>query len=217
MCFSAPASFIASAVTGAAGLGAVVRAREKAEVPFAAIPLFFAFQQALEGLLWLNLPVAPDSRATSALTHGFLFFALVFWPLFAPWAAFLIEPDPRRRGLIRLCLALGAGVSCFLLWTIVQGTHTAAIAAGHIAYILDPYPPMGVGLAYLAATAGGTLLSSQSTVRLFGAIVLAGSLIAYFAYWEVFLSVWCFFAAAASAVILAHFEKVRRARGTAAV
>jgi hypothetical protein len=42
--------------------------------------------------------------------------------------------------------------------------------------------------------------------------VLAGSALAYVFYWEAFVSVWCFFAAAASVVILLHFERSRRAR-----
>jgi hypothetical protein len=44
---------------------------------------------------------------------------------------------------------------------------------------------------------------------LLGAIVLCGSLSAYFMYWEAFASVWCF-AAAGSVVILVHFERVRQ-------
>jgi hypothetical protein len=39
-----------------------------------------------------------------------------------------------------------------------------------------------------------------------------GSIVAYAFYWEAFLSVWCFFAAAGSVVILAHFEHARRTR-----
>ena len=31
-------------------------------------------------------------------------------------------------------------------------------------------------------------------------------------YWEAFVSIWCFFAAAASVVILCHFEWERRQR-----
>ena len=45
---------------------------------------------------------------------------------------------------------------------------------------------------------------------LLGAIVLCGSLFAYFMYWEAFASVWCFFAAAGSVVILVHFERTRQ-------
>ena len=39
-----------------------------------------------------------------------------------------------------------------------------------------------------------------------GAIVLAGHVVAYVVYREVYVSVWCFFAVAASFVILYHFE-----------
>jgi len=38
----------------------------------------------------------------------------------------------------------------------------------------------------------------------------AGLVVAYAFYWEAFISVWCFFAAAASVAILCHFEWLRR-------
>jgi hypothetical protein len=47
-------------------------------------------------------------------------------------------------------------------------------------------------------------------VVVLGIIVLAGLLLAYFMYWQAFASVWCFFAAAGSVVILVHFERVRQ-------
>jgi hypothetical protein len=54
------------------------------------------------------------------------------------------------------------------------------------------------------------LMSSQRTVVVLGAIVLVGLVVAYALYWEAFVSVWCFFAAAASVAILCHFEWSRR-------
>jgi hypothetical protein len=63
MCFSATASFIAFGVTGAIGLASVSRIRSSNELPLAAIPLVFASQQGIEGLLWLTLPVAPGGPA----------------------------------------------------------------------------------------------------------------------------------------------------------
>jgi hypothetical protein len=45
-----------------------------------------------------------------------------------------------------------------------------------------------------------------------GAVIFAGSVVAYLFFWEAFLSVWRLFAAAAaSAAILGHFVSVRRA------
>jgi len=52
----------------------------------------------------------------------------------------------------------------------------------------------------------GCLSSSQRTVVVLGAIVLAGLVVAFALYWEVFVSVWCFFAVAASVTVLYHFE-----------
>jgi hypothetical protein len=58
------------------------------------------------------------------------------------------------------------------------------------------------------------MLSSQRTVAMLGAIVSIGSIVAWLFYAEAFVSVWYFFAAAASVVILAHFERARRRRMT---
>lgn len=212
MCFSATASFVTAAATGAVGLATAVRTERGSEVPLATIPLFFAAQQLIEGLLWLNLPV--DSGGTTAylLTDAFLVFALVFWPVFAPLAAYLVEPHPLRRWLMGLCTALGAGVAMHFLWSIVDLEHTAAIKEGHIVYQSADSTPIAFGILYLMATTLAPLASSLTAIRLLGVIVLAGSVTAYFIYWEAFVSVWCFFAAAASIVILGHFEHRRAAR-----
>lgn len=57
--------FFTAAVTGAAGIAAVTRAHAREDMPPASIPLVFAVQQSLEGLLWLNLPARPDSSAST--------------------------------------------------------------------------------------------------------------------------------------------------------
>ncbi len=67
-----------------------------------------------------------------------------------------------------------------------------------------------MGVAYVAATGLPLLLSSQRTVFVFGAIVLVGLVVVYTLYWEALISVWCFFAAAASVATLFHFEWSRR-------
>ena len=69
-----------------------------------------------------------------------------------------------------------------------------------------------IAFCYLVATSFPLFLSSQRTMLTLGAIILAGSAVAYLLYWEAFVSVWCFFAAAASIVILGHFELSRRYR-----
>ena len=144
------------------------------------------------------------------LTVAFLLFAQVFWPSFAPVAAALNEPDLLRRRLMRLCLVAGIGVSAYFFWRIATGPHQAVIARGCIVYDTGETHPELVGLAYLAATGLPLLLSSQRAIFVLGVIVSIGCMAAYRFYQQAFLSVWCFFAAGGSAVILAHFELNRR-------
>ena len=71
MCFSATASFAASAVLITAG-GASLSLAKPHQRLFAAMPLLFGIQQAIEGLQWLQL----DKGESSLLAgYGFLFFA----------------------------------------------------------------------------------------------------------------------------------------------
>ena len=212
MCFSATASFITAGVTGVIGVGSLTRVKNRCELPLAATPLFFAMQQSIEGLLWLTLPSAPEGSLSAGLTVLFLFFAEVFWPVYAPMAVLLIEPSDRRRRLMLLCLATGIGVGSYFLWSILTRPLSAAILDCHIVYVTEYGFSNVVIVAYLAATGLPLVLSSQRTVIALGAVILVGSTTAYVFYWEAFISVWCFFAAAASVVILGHFEWSRRQR-----
>jgi hypothetical protein len=212
MCFSASASFVTAGLTGAIGVVSLTLANRPRELPLAAVPLLFALQQGVEGLLWLNLPSAPDAAIGKDLTACFLFLAEVFWPVYAPLAIWLIEPGPARRRLMLLCLAVGLGVSCVLLRSLLAGSHRASILDEHIVYVTEVRHSDILSVAYLVATSLPLMLSSRRTLLALGTIVLVGSVVANIFYWEAFVSVWCFFAAAASAVILCHFQSSRRRR-----
>lgn len=215
MCFSATASFVAAAATGAAELAAMSLAGSRKELAIAAIPIVFSVQQTIEGALWMTLPVAPESAASSLLTWAFLLLAKVFWPLYVPMAVLLAEKEPVRRKLLMVLYAAGASVALFFLASIFTNAHKAHVLGGHIAYSDEPHLPLAVGIGYLAATGIAPMLSSRRGFQLLGLVVTAGSLVAYHYYWEAFVSVWCFFAAAGSAVILAEFERARRTARTA--
>lgn len=81
MCFSAEASFAASAAICAVGTLSVARAKNARQLPFAAIPLIFSLQQAIEGVLWIALSNPEYSAWQSKAMYAFLFFAQVFWPV----------------------------------------------------------------------------------------------------------------------------------------
>ena len=212
MCFSAAASFITAVVTGGIGTVALAKVKEPRELLLAATPMVFALQQSIEGLLWLDLSSSPDGSISTKLVFLFLFFAQVFWPIFVPVAVLLIEPNEKRRRIMLLCLAAGIGAGGYLLWGLLAGPQGAIILDDHIVYVTESRHLDAVALAYLAATSLPPILSSRRTVVVLGAIILVGSVVAYAFYWEAFISVWCFFAAAASGVILFHFELSRRQR-----
>lgn len=109
-----------------------------------------------------------------------------------------------------ICLGVGAGVGAYLLWWNLDHPQIPIILDGHIVYLTKYWPSYAVGVAYVVATGLPLLLSSQRTMFVFGAIVLVGLVVAYTFYWEALISVWCFFAAAASVAILFHVEWSRR-------
>lgn len=188
---------------GSNGIGALTWVNEQRELPLTAMPLLFALQPDIEGLLWSNLPLAPDGSSSRALTLVYLFFAEAFWALYAAIAAWLVERSEHRRRL----MGVGAGVGAYLLWWNLDHPQIPIILDGHIVYLTKYWPSYAVGVAYVAATGLPLLLSSQRTMFVFGAIVLV--VVAYIFYWEALISVWCFFAAA-SVAILSHFEWSRR-------
>lgn len=203
MCFSATASFAAAAATGLAGALSLALARRPGDAPLAAVPLVFAVQQAIEGLLWLRLPTGAP---TGHLTLAYLILAEVVWPICAPLVILLAEPSVRRRKFILPWLIVGGVVAAYLLRGLLSQPPIASATGCHIVYTTRSVPGLlVVGGAYLAATCLPPLLSSQRTVVGLGLVVLAGSAVSFFFYYQAFTSVWCFVAAAASGLILAHF------------
>lgn len=210
MCFSATASFTAAAVTGALGLFAISRTRHIRDLPLAATPVLFAAQQATEGLIWLRMPMTPHASIGGPLVLAYLIFAQVFWPIYGPIAVWRLERDPKRRRLMAPWIPVGAMVSAYLLWGLLRGHVIASAGNAHIVYGGGHVRLTLVGAAYLAAVSLPLFMSSDRSIRIFGAIVTVGWLVAYAAYLSAFQSVWCFFAAAASVAIIGHFEVARR-------
>lgn len=207
MCFSATASFIATAVTGAAGAAALSMVERRQDVALAAIPLFFAAQQAIEGFLWLSLPVDPVGPLATLLVGSFLLFANVFWPIFVPLASLHAELDRTRRTIMALCVVAGLGAAGHFAWVMWSFPLGATIEDNHIVYAEGVPTPLAIGVAYHVATVLAPALSSYWVLKAFAAIVLASSIFTYLVFWDAYTSVWCFFAAGASAVIAFHFVR----------
>ncbi|MBX9773820.1 MAG: hypothetical protein K2Y71_05350 [Xanthobacteraceae bacterium] len=204
MCFSATASFTAAAVAGSIGAVALWQAcklGDRALLPIAAFPALFAAQQTIEGLLWLDLARPTAGACRPFLTHAFTAYAEVFWPVFAPLAAWLIEPVRWRRHLIGLCLAIGVALSAYLLWKMLGNPYTASAATGHIVYSNGATYPKAIEVPYVLATTISLLLSSHRVIQLLAVVILGGFAVAYWSYRQSYISVWCFFAAVSSIIV----------------
>jgi hypothetical protein len=208
MCFSPQASFLAAGVLGALGVACVSNAKRLSEKPMAAIPLLFAAQQALEGFIWLS--PTHDGRVSNACVVGYLVVAKVFWPVYAPLAVLLIEPVAFRRRIMGACAAIGAIIAAYLAWGLTAFPQWADLRRAHIAYGTDQPIPLPLAFAYVTVVCLSLLASSQPAIVGFGVIVLAGAIYSYAEAVFAFPSVWCFFAAAASGVLVFHFARARR-------
>jgi hypothetical protein len=210
MCFSAPASFTAGTVLLIVGAATVRRARTGLELPYAWIPVLFGIQQLLEGALWLTfLDRAP--LLNTVLTHAYSFFSHVLWPVYVPLAGLALETVPwRRRALIGFALA-GSAVGLYLLATLFTLPILATVTGGHIVYESPHFYALAAMSLYLLGTCASLMFSSHARVVALGVAAFASAVAAYAFYATWFISVWCFFAAVLSVVVLLYFTDPRRA------
>ncbi|MBF5008702.1 DUF6629 family protein [Burkholderia pseudomultivorans] len=203
MCFSATASFGSGTLLLAIGTATLRMARRPAERPYAAIPLLFAIQQIVEGVVWLSF--SGPAWLNFVSTQAYSLFSHVLWPVYIPLAACLLEPrSSRRRGLLAF-LVVGLAVGAYLLYSLAVNPIQARPAGGHVDYQSPHFYIVASMTLYLLATTVSLLLSSDVWVKMFGALALGSSLVAYVLYARWFISVWCFFAAALSVAVALRF------------
>jgi hypothetical protein len=204
MCFSATASFSSAAVLAGLGVLTVRSAREPRELPFAAIPFLFAVQQLIEGVIWEGFQ--RDAELARAMTVAYVFFSHFLWPVFIPLAVLLIEPSSSRRRDLVILACIGAAVSGYLVFqTAVHGVESRP-EGEHIAYVLPLAFAVATTVLYVLSTTASLLLSSHRTVRIFGIGTLVAFVVTYAFYEHWLVSVWCYFAALLSAIVLLHFK-----------
>jgi len=214
MCFSSSASFTVAAVLVPAGIGAVRYCQDHHRgdlVPLALSPLFFAVQQALEGLVWLGI----DGGGASSLLHGaalgYLFFAYAFWLAWLPFSALRIGSErksPLRRGFLQGLLVLGllGGAGLWLPLALDGALFHPQVVQGSLAYnttlLLQERINLGFGSSLYAVIIATPLMISRSVrLRGFGAMILVAFLITHLAFGYAFTSLWCFFSAVFSSAL----------------
>ena len=207
MCFSATASFSAGALLlgiGTLTLRSARATRQPRALLFATIPILFAIQQLIEGVIWLTFTdELPGLNA--AMTHAYSFFSHVLWPVVVPLAVVLMEPNGWRRRTLIAFVAAGAAVGAYLLYVLMAYPVVSRPTGQHIEYVSPHFFAAVTMTLYLLSTAISPLLSTHRRVVVFGALALLsfGAAYAFYATW--FISVWCFFAALLSAVVYLHY------------
>jgi hypothetical protein len=202
MCFSAGASFGASALLLGVGIGAIKKAESPKMMAFASMPVLFAVQQFAEGVLWLTFLNPGLASWHESSIYFFLLFAQVIWPLWVPFALWLMEPDITRKKMLSYFMYLGGAFSIYLVYCLFAYEVSAVIDGGHIKYYLY-FPNMELRRSlYFFVTLIPFFISGLRYMRLLGSVFLVALLISYFFFLGFVISVWCFFAAVLSALIL---------------
>jgi hypothetical protein len=134
----------------------------------------------------------------------------VLWPVYVPLAVLALETVAWPRNVALSIAFLGAAVSIYLLAIFILFPATAGVVGQHILHDFpNPYEQTTTIL-YVLVTCVSLLFSSHRRVVAFGAATFVSEVVAYAFYQVWFISVWCFFAAALSVMVLWYFWGCRR-------
>ena len=205
MCFSAAANFVGSGALGAIGVVTLTRVKHRRELLFASLPTLFAAHQFIEGFVWLGLDGILSPTVTHNMAAAFMLYAQGLLPFLLPLSVLLFEPDRKSRRRMMPFLVTGAGTAIYILWALIAYPLQVFIRGNSIVYINPATNNTTVAVLYVIATCGSLFFSKIKPMILFG----AANLVILLAVMEVkryaFTSLWCAYAAVASAIILAFF------------
>ncbi|MEU4683768.1 DUF6629 family protein [Streptomyces xinghaiensis] len=220
MCWSATADLVAGSGICAVGVATLAGVRRGGDLPLAALPLLLGAHQIIESYLWRH------GGGSGLLTLTWAVIALPLLPLWIPLGVLLadragtgLRPGRATGGpavvpvLRAVTVAAGCATTAVLAYSLATETVTAEVRGRTIGYAVDvPLLPL-VLAGYLLATLGALLLSTDSLLRLLGAVMAAGAVICGTLWRTEFISTWCAFAAVASVLMLL---RVWRRTGTGA-
>lgn len=205
MCFSATASFVAGTSLTLAGVATLRQTRDRSEIPFAAIPLFFGIQQITEGVIWLTFRHdAPELK--QSMTAVYSVFSHVWWPIYIPFALGFLELERRRKQVQRGFQVVGLLVGLYLLYSLIVRPVEAQVIGQHIVYVSPHFYLLPVMVLYLSATCVSCFFSSHRFVNLFGVLAFLTFVGAYVIHVRALVSIWCFFAAVLSLLVYLHLR-----------
>jgi len=202
MCFSATASFAVGASLLGPGYYAIKRTESRAMLAFACTPLIFSFHQIAEGFLWLSLKNPDFASWYQPALYSYSLISQPFWPIWVPLIIWLMEKEERRKKFIFYFLLLGAAVSLYMLYCLINYNVSAVVENSHIRYYRDfPYLNIMRPLNFLTI-AVTPFLSTLRYMKLLASVMMGSLIVTYIFFTHYLISVWCFFAAILSLLIL---------------
>lgn len=216
MCFSAEASFTSAVLLTVVGYATVTESSRKDLKALAIVPLLFALQQFGEGVLWLTIANGGNPAWLQEIFKWvFLFFAIVFWPVWMPVATIVAEKSPKRRRLMGIALLAGTlfVASQFIAIFMPGSSVEVNVVGSSIQYTPSFQYPDSVYIVlqwfYVFAAVSPFFFSSLRLMWVYAIANAATFTVAYLYYTQTFSSVWCFYAAVVSALL---FLVIRRNR-----
>lgn len=202
MCFSLQASSISALVLTLIGIACLKKAYpHKALYPFAALPLIFGTQQTAEALVWYGF-LNQNTNALNLGTFSYLFFALLWWPVWMPYSLYCLEEKPRRKQILFGFLCLGL---VYALFVVIIGCCTvgAQMMDHHIVYSipqLERYTMLWL-MGYIATAIVPFFVASYYLFWIFGLAFTFALIASIFMFSGAVISIWCFFAALLSFLV----------------
>ncbi len=216
MCFSAQASFAASAILLLVGVRSVSQVKSPRQLMFASTPLLFSMQQLSEGILWLTLANSTSSILSTIMIYNFLFFALIIWPIWIPSALFLVEKNKFSQKILSIFTIIGGSIALYFLYSLVTQGSSAQIIKNHISYnFYKSFFHRGImAFIYCIPTVGSFFIASMPILKFFG-IALLTSIAITVVFWKFcFTSVWCFFAALLSILTIIALKQMNNVQSS---
>ena len=132
------------------------------------------------------------------MRRGFCHFLL-------PLSVLLFEPNLKSRRRMLPFVVLGGATTLYILWALTAYPLQLYVRANSIVYINQATNNTAIAVLYVIATCGSLFFSKIRMMVVFGAANLAILLIVMEVKRYAFTSLWCAYAAVASAIILAYF------------
>ncbi len=217
MCFSAQASFLTSGLLLAIGCISVSKTKKNKHLLFATIPFIFALQQMIEGFNWVSLEnFRPNLFGITIVypiffSYAYLFFAYLLWPVYIPLSLAMIEKKKKVTSKMYVFLFQGALSTGYLCFYIFNHNMIGHIVNCSISYGFAPMTKIDMAFTpfYFIATIAPFFFSTVEYMWTIGVAAIVSAIVAAIFYSYAFTSVWCFFAAILSIMVVWLIEKIK--------